>query len=36
MRTSAITNSIETRESNYFTHFKNSKRVQWASFRNYK
>ncbi len=36
MKTSAITNNIEIKDNNYFSNFKNSKRVQWSAFRNYR
>jgi hypothetical protein len=36
MRTLATTNNIETKENSYFSNFKNSKRVQWSTFRNYR
>ncbi len=36
MRTTIYNTTTVTRENEIFTHFKNSKRVQWASFRNFK
>ncbi len=36
MKITMYNTPTETRENEYFTHFKNSKRVQWASFRNFK